>query len=258
MAVVLANSEYQILAEALGDTPETVGSVHVLRKGLCKAYVAGTPNNPTAAVVQSGFCRGEPTGFGRSPDLLWRLLTMVDGWYCFLVDSECSQRVAELMRSHTGRQVGFIDDLNFRLDCPARQFTHPCVRLLTSDDLALLAAAPAEVAGSGYRDPEEFLTQAIAAAAIVDGGIVSISHTTARSEKYADIGVHTLEPFRRRGFARAAASLVAARVQQEGQTPVWSTGHCNTASLTIAEQLGFTETSRRTYVITDEVQKTFP
>jgi hypothetical protein len=178
---------------------------------------------------------------------------MVDGWQCFLVNPECSHRVAELMRSHTGRQVGFIHDLNFRLDCPAKRFTSPSVRLLTPHDSALLAAAPAEVAGSGYRDAEEFLSQAIVAVAIMDEGIVSIAYTTSRSEKYADIGVHTLEPFRRRGFARAAASLVTARVQEEGQTPVWSTGHFNRAPLSIARQLGFTETSRRTYVITDEV-----
>jgi len=254
VGVMLGGGERQALAEALGDTPHTVGSVHVLRRGLCSAYVAGTADKPAAAVVQSHFCRTEPVGFGSSADLLWGLLTMVDGWDCFLVNSECSHRVAELMRSYTGGQVRFIHDLSFRLDCPAKRFTDPSARLLTPRDSALLAAAPAEVAGSGYRDAGELLTQGIAAAAIVDEGIVSIAYTAARSEKYADIGVHTLEPFRRRGLARAAASLVAARVQEQGQTPVWSTGDFNMASLSIARQLGFTETSRRTYVVTVKVQ----
>lgn len=249
----VSEQDYQALADALGDTPATVGAIHVLRRKLCNAYVAGTPGNPIAAVVQSQFDRTEPVGYGTSPDLLWGLLMQVEGWDCFLVDSGCSHRVAELMRPHTGRQVGFIQDLNFRLDSPAKRFTNPAVRLLTPDHLALLAAAPADVAGSGYRDPEEFFTQSIAAAAIVDDAIVSIAHTAARSEKYADIGIHTLEPFRRRGFARAAASLVAAMVQEDGQTPVWSTGHHNTASRSIAKQLGFKETLRRTYVITDQL-----
>jgi hypothetical protein len=249
----LNGNECQVLAKALGDTPHTVGSAHVLRRGLCNAYITGTVDEPTGVVVQSNFGRTEPVGFGSSPALLWDLLMLVDGWDCFLVDFQCSQGVAELMRSHTGRPVGFIQELSFQLDSPAKLFTNPSVRLLTADDSSLLAAAAADVAGSGYRDPEELLTQGIAAAAIVDDGIVSIAHTTARSERYADIGVHTLEPFRRRGFARAAASLVAMRVQEEGQTPVWSAGHFNTASLTIAKQLGFTEISRRTYVITDEV-----
>ena len=251
VAVVLSNSECQVLAGALGDTPETVGSVHVLRKGLCKAYVSGTPQNPRAAVVQSDLCTGEPVGFGRSPDLLWDLFTVVEGWDCFLVDSQCSHRVAELMRAHTGQQIGFIHDVNFRLDCAANRFTNPSVRLLTPHDSALLSAAPSEVAGTGYRDVSEFLTQAIAAAAIVDGAIVSLAYTTARSERYADVGVHTLEPFRRRGFALSAASTVAARAQEEGQTPVWSTGHFNAASLKIAQDIGFTDVSRRTYVVTD-------
>ena len=254
VGVLLSEGKCQILAEALGDTPETVGSVHVLRRGLCNAYVSGTADEPTAAVVQSDFCTGEPVGFGGSPEPLWYLLTMVEGWDCFLVPSQCSRRVAELMQAHTRRQVGFIDDVNFQLDRPANRFRNPSVRLLTPQDSVLLSAAPQEVAGSGYRDIEEFLAQAIAAAAIVEGAIVSLAYTTSRSERYADIGVHTLDPFRRHGFARAAASLVAARVQREGQTPVWSTGHFNTASLSIAGQLGFTEVSRRTYVVTDKVQ----
>ncbi|MGD2175722.1 MAG: GNAT family N-acetyltransferase, partial [Candidatus Brocadiaceae bacterium] len=235
-------------------SPETVVSAHVLRKGLCKAYVAGTPENPRAAIVQSDFCAAEPAGFGRNPDLLWDLLTVVEGWDCFLVDSECAPRVAERMQASTGRKVGFIHDVNLQLDCPADRFKDPCVRSLTPHDSALLSAAPPEVSGAGYRSVRDFLAHAIAAAAIVDGGIVSLAYTTARSQRYADVGVHTLAPFRRRGFARSAASMVAARVQEEGQTPVWSTGHFNTASLKIVRDIGFTEFSRRTYVVTDKIE----
>lgn len=246
--------ECRVLAEALGDTPHTVRYGHVLRRGRCNAYVTGTADKPIAAVVQPHLERTEPVGFGTDPGLLWGLLTLVDGWNCLLVDSECSRAVAELMQSHTGREVGFIQDLNFRLDRAARRFTDPTVHLLTLEDSSLLASPPADIPGYGYRDAEEFLTEAIAAAAIVDDRIVSIAQASARSEKFADIGIHTLEPFRRRGFARAAASLVATRVQQEGQTPVWSTGHQNRASQSIARQLGFTEMASRTYVITDEVE----
>ncbi len=250
----LDRSECQVLAAALGDSPETVGSIHVLLRHLCKAYVSGATDAPAAAIVQSDFCANEPVGFGCDPDRLWDLLATVKGWDCFLVSSHCSQRIAELMRAHTGQRVGFIDDISFVLDQPVAAFTHPSVRLLTLDDPDLLSAAPPAVAGSGYRDTGEFLSQAIAAAAIVDGAIASLAFTAARSERYADIGVHTLAPFRRRGFARTAASLVAARVQEEGQLPVWSTGHFNTASLNLARDLGFVEVLRRTYVVSDRIQ----
>jgi predicted GNAT family acetyltransferase len=61
--------------------------------------------------------------------------------------------------------------------------------------------------------------------------------------------VYTKEAYRRRGFATAAASLVARRVQEAGQIPVWSAGGHNVASLRVAEKLGFEEVSRRVYVI---------
>jgi len=52
-----------------------------------------------------------------------------------------------------------------------------------------------------------------------------------------------------RGFATAAAAIVAQCVQEAGQTPVWGAGEGNTVSLRVASKLGFTEVSRRTYVI---------
>ena len=46
----------RILADALGDTPETTISVHRLRDGFCRAYVAGDPARFDAAMVQDDFC----------------------------------------------------------------------------------------------------------------------------------------------------------------------------------------------------------
>jgi hypothetical protein len=48
------------LARALGDTPETVISVHQLTRGLCAAYVVGDPSQPEAVVLQSGHLPEEP------------------------------------------------------------------------------------------------------------------------------------------------------------------------------------------------------
>jgi len=64
--------------------------------------------------------------------------------------------------------------------------------------------------------------------------IVVIAHTSARTEHYADIGAFTLKEWRGHGLATAAASIVAKRVQEVGQTPVWSTGEDNLASLRVA------------------------
>lgn len=67
------------------------------------------------------------------------------------------------------------------------------------------------------------------------GEIVAIAHTSARTERHADIGVVTLREWRGCGFATAAASIVAKRVQEAGQIPVWSAGGDNIASLRIAQ-----------------------
>ena len=48
------------LADALGDSPETVIPVHILRQGLCLAWVAGDPDRPVAAVIQSTYLMDEP------------------------------------------------------------------------------------------------------------------------------------------------------------------------------------------------------
>jgi predicted GNAT family acetyltransferase len=87
------------------------------------------------------------------------------------------------------------------------------------------------------------------AAAIVTRAVVSIAFASARTAGHADVGVATLESWRGRGLATAAASLVAARIQAEGQAPVWSAGEGNLASLRVAEKIGFVEIGRRTYVI---------
>ena len=84
---------------------------------------------------------------------------------------------------------------------------------------------------------------------MVDGRIVGTAQTSAITARYADIGVSTDERWRERGFATAAASIVARRVQETGRTPVWSCGEDNMASLRVARKLGFEEVSRLTYVI---------
>ena len=78
---------------------------------------------------------------------------------------------------------------------------------------------------------------------------MAIAFTSARSVGHADVAVYTLERWRGRGLAAAAASLVARRLQEASQVPVWSTGEDNRASLRVAQKLGFVPLAWRTYVI---------
>jgi hypothetical protein len=237
------------LADALGDTPETVISVHLLRRGLCRAYVAGDPSHLDGAIVQANDFPTELMGFGSDPEVLWELLKAVEGWDCVDVTSECALALGEIIEGKMGVSIRYYGDIYHMLSRPAAGFQNEAVRQLTLADLKLLESAPAEVRGAGFGSTRRLLAEGIVACAVVSGSIVSIAHTYARSDRHADIGVSTLEGWRGRGFATAAAAIVARRVQEAGQTPVWSTGGDNGASRRVAQKLGFTEVSRRTYVI---------
>lgn len=242
------------LADALGDTPETAISVHLLRRGLCRAYVAGDPAGFEGAVIQALEDPGEPTAFGADAQKLRELLRSVEGWWCVNVPPGPAPDLADILEVELCEPVRLYGDVYHVSMRPTPPVRNPAVRLLTVEDLALVEAAPAAVRGGGFENARAMLTEGVAAGAVVSGELKAIAHTHARTERHADIGVSTLEPWRGRGFASAAASLVARRVRGEGQVPVWSTGEDNLASLRVARKLGFSETLRRTYVIPGKVR----
>jgi len=240
------------LADALGDTPETVISVHLLRRGLCRAYMAGQPVRFKGAIVQADDLPTEPTGFGSDPRVLWDLLRSAKGWDCVNVVPGCAPALGELIEGETGVRVRYYGDIYHVLSRPAPGFESEVVRRLGLADIKLLESAPAELRGSGFGSPRGLLSDGVVACAVVSDQIASIAHTSARTECHAEIGVYTLENWRGRGFATAAAAIVARCVQEMGQIPVWSAGEGNRASLRVAEKLGFREVSRRVYVILDK------
>ncbi len=68
---------------------------------------------------------------------------------------------------------------------------------------------------------------------------VAFSSVTLRTESFFDVGVDTLEPFRRRGHARHAARLVLA-AEPRARRAHWGALESNLASLATAASLGFT------------------
>jgi GNAT superfamily N-acetyltransferase len=234
------------LADALGDTPETVISVHALRRGFCRAYVS-----EATAIVRWDELPGEPMGFGDDAAALWDVLQSVDGWFCVEVTPTCAAALGPLIATKTGRSVRYYGDKFYTLTIPAAPVHDDAVRLLIEADLPLLDAAPREIQGGGFGSTRALLDEGVVAGAIVDGALVAIAHTSALTPRHADIGVATLEGWRGRGFATVAASLVAQQVQATGRIPVWSTGEHNFASQRVAEKLGFAEVGRRVYLIVE-------
>ena len=234
--------ELPILADALGDTPETAISEYLLATGTCDAWYAGDPRQPRAVAVQAHRFPEEPTVFGDSAEAILRLLPHLRHWTSLLVPAVLARELQRPVAVSAGTlSLSTLEDVYHVLDGPLATIApQPDVRLLTPDDLALLEGMPL---------PEPDAGLPIVAAAIVEGEIVSLAHTFAWSRRYVDLGVTTHEDWRGQGLATSAAAIVAGEVIRRGRIPVWSCGAHNEPSLRIARRLGFRETSRRLYLI---------
>lgn len=235
------------LVETIDDTPETVIPLHLMMQGTCEVYSVGDPTTSNAAIIHGDNLREEPFGMGNDPDGLWALLRHLDDWKVVDVSPSVAPRLGAIIREATGKRAWYYDDVYHTLIAPAPVIDEPAVREFTLDDTDLLEAAGVD--GADFRGGlQAKLKAGTIAGAVVDGRIVGTAQTAAITDRYADIGVSTDEKWRGRGFATAAASIVARRIQETGRTPVWSCGEDNMASLRVAQKLGFKEVSRLTYV----------
>jgi hypothetical protein len=107
-------------------------------------------------------------------------------------------------------------------------------RVLTSADSAIIDAF--EPGSAQY-----FLQPSCAPCigVVITGRLVSIAHTSARTPHACELGINTLEGERRNGHAKAATTLWTALIEQQGLVPVYSAFAWNTASLRLAETVGY-------------------
>lgn len=82
------------------------------------------------------------------------------------------------------------------------------------------------------------------AVAFVDGRAASFCYPAAYTERWWDVGVDTLEPFRRRGLAAAVFHAMTREMEPTGRRPVWGALDSNVASRRLAEKLGFRPVGR--------------
>ena len=247
--VQLSPDDLPELTRALGDSLETAIPLGRLMRGACIAYVVGEVTRFEAAVVHLQEDKGEVQGFGENAEALWSILEPLEGWRVVNVSPSVAPKLGALIRASTGSRVAYYGDVYHTLSRPAVAHSYPEVRRLTVDDRALFDGVPDDLKPGMRGDVEIVLREGFVAGAVVDDRLVSVAHTNAITERYADIGVFTDEDFRNRGYSTSAAALVAGSIQRSGRIPVWSCGEDNLQSLRVAAKVGFTEVSRRTYVI---------
>jgi hypothetical protein len=239
-----------ILAGAIGDRPETVMSVHQLRRGLCRALVLGPLERPRAAVTQAYASPAEPTAFGTDAVAVWTLLRCLEGWSAANVPLAIGHFLATLIEAETGRSCWLCDEIYFTLNQPVTPSIHPAVRRLMPADAELMerSAVNLDMAGWRFGSASVLLREGFAAGTVVAQQVVAVAFSAARADRYVGVGIVTSAPWRGRGLATSAAALVCAEIQGAGGTPVWSTSEENGASRRVADKLGFSEASRRVYV----------
>ncbi|GCE45500.1 GNAT acetyltransferase-like protein [Thermosporothrix hazakensis] len=76
---------------------------------------------------------------------------------------------------------------------------------------------------------------------IVDGRLLSVAHSSRRTETACELGIETLPLARRKGYALAATVLWSALVAQEGLLPLYSAMLENLPSRRLAAAAGFRE-----------------
>jgi hypothetical protein len=244
----------RILGETLPDHPFTFGPRCVLMRGLAHAWVAGSLPDFEAAVLQVPWLPSEPVALGTDPEKIWQLLRGIPGWTCVNLSVELAGPLQKILERELGVSTRISGDVYYVLEGALVPHHHSAVRRLTEDDTELVDHAPSVLHPAGYSSTVAALTGGVAAGGIVDGKLVSLVSMSTSSERYADLGGHTLEPWRNQGMGSAAAFLVASEVQSRGFTPVWSTGEDNYRSQRVAEKLGFREFGREAYVIVPALQ----
>jgi GNAT superfamily N-acetyltransferase len=244
----LSGEGHALLSATLGDLPEYVTPNHLLLRGYCKAYIAGSPTEFRGAVVDSQFEPGEPYCFGSDVEILWGLLQNIPQLDCFQADIPVAERLGALFLERNGWNPLYVGQIVQTLSSPVKVFPDIRVRLLTLKDAPSLRSAQGELGGIGFQTPEQMLSEGFAACAILDGEVVSSAFTSAITERYVDVRIRTAEEYRGKGLATAAASLIAQQVQRMGKTPVWLTYENNHASLAVSRKLGFREVTRKTDV----------
>ncbi len=239
-ATLCRDDELRLLAGALAGSPQTATAVHLLGRGLCSAHVAGEPASFAAAVVIPDLGPERVLAFGDDLDALWHLLRALRHRKSVNTAQAAASVIATRMEEQFGTPVGRHERAYFILTVPPPALIHPLARRLTSDDEPLIDEAPPFLQqGRLFGGARGLLREGIMAGAVDQGKLVATAHTATMTDDYADIGVVTLDAYRRQGIAAAAASLVCQGVRAANRVPVWDCAAENVASLHLAEKLGF-------------------
>jgi predicted GNAT family acetyltransferase len=117
----------------------------------------------------------------------------------------------------------------------------PRIRRMTAVDAPVASRLNPEMAwiAETWGGPAALAATGMAWAAFADGTPIAVAVPFYIGQHYEDIGVVTAPEHRRMGLSRACAAAVIADIRARGHTPTWTTSPDHTASLAVAQTLGF-------------------
>ena len=114
-------------------------------------------------------------------------------------------------------------------------------RLGPSDIHHLLGLSPdAAWISKTWGGPQGLASSGFGWGVFMAGQLVSVACTFFLGETFEDIGVVTESGFRGKGLSTACAQALCDDIRARGHCPTWTTSPDNTASIRVAEKLGFT------------------
>jgi len=179
------------------------------------------------------------------PDVLARAIRRVPREFSIVGPAEAEQTVAEIVPRRSRERA-----VLYQLP-PARAEwlpASPVARLLTEDEYRLLDNLPPILRGE-LRDACHYSPIAVAFA---EERAVSFCYCGWETETHWDVSIDTLDGYRRRGLATAAATCLIHHFARNGKTAVWGAVESNEESDALARKLGFLPIDRLMVVYPDD------
>ena len=99
-----------------------------------------------------------------------------------------------------------------------------------------------------WKSSEQFLKEGFGYIALDQERVCAVAFSAAVSSDEIDIGVETLENYRRKGLAAILAGRMCERILETGKRPVWAHAISNTGSMNTALKCGFVQDKINTVI----------
>jgi hypothetical protein len=242
----LKPSQFEGIAQRVGDTPFTATPYFFLKRGCCQVYADRAEQPRYGAIVPCVPCP-DVYLFGASSLLAAEVEHLAD----FLVGLEatCSlfvpARLVQPIRARR-RVLVEVEGLCFTYRKVRQRFTisRPgFARQLGTSDEDLIAALPVEAAflHQNFGGIAHLLAEGVAFGVVRDGKLASLATSLTMTPGHCEVGAYTVPRSRHLGYATDCVEAIFAHAMEGGRRPLWRIGNRQKVAIYFAEKLKMDE-----------------